>query len=193
MVRLRCVGYLRQGRSLHVLRSKHLLAVFCEGVVVRRSPKRCIVLGDKYLEECRRCLPGETAFPSRARLFMHVWSEDRIHFTSTVPVTFRVKGTYRHKFCIPGITFILFVGGKAATAFDAGALNGSSGALTWLCPWDRRSQDSLHRRSSVGSDRQASAVLDRRASVTLDRPAKTAWTDQRQFRRTPLRQCPSSS
>jgi hypothetical protein len=103
-------------------------------------PKRCIALGQKYLEEFRRYLLGEQPFPSRARLFVHVWNEDTILFTSTVPVTFRVKGTHRHKFCIPGITFILFVGGNTTDNFDAGALNSSSGAFMWLCPWQ---EDSL--------------------------------------------------
>lgn len=103
-------------------------------------PKKCIVLGQKYLEEFRRYLMGESSFPSRSRLFVHVWNEDTIHFTSSVPATFRVQRTHRHKFCIPGITFILFVGGNTTDNFDEGALNSSSGAFMWLCPWQ---EDSL--------------------------------------------------
>jgi hypothetical protein len=102
------------------------------------SPRRCIDLGDRYQEEFRLYLLGLAPFPPRARLFVHVWSDHDDKFTSLVPSTFRIKGTHRHKFCIPGISFILFVGGNVA-GHDEGALNGSPGAHLWLCPWENDS------------------------------------------------------
>ena len=98
-----------------------------------------IGLGPRHEEQFRLFLLGEGPFPTNARLFVHVWSDDPIHFTTVFPTTSRVEGVRRHKFCIPGILFILFVGGKAAHEQDAGALNGTAGQFMWLCPWQNDS------------------------------------------------------
>lgn len=123
------------------------------------APRPCINLGDAYEEEFRRYLLSEAAFPQRARLFVHVWNDEQIHFTSVVPASYRIKGTHRHKFCIPGILFILFVGGFATERHNAGALNSSDGPFMWLCPWEN---DSLF--DSFGQ-MVSRAIRSKRASV----------------------------
>ncbi len=94
-----------------------------------------ISLGSKYQEEFRLYLLGEAAFPVNARIFVHVWSDNRTDFTTTSPSTFRVEGVRRHKFCIPGITFILFLGSEVPKKHDLAALNSTTGQFIWLCQW----------------------------------------------------------
>ncbi len=89
-------------------------------------------LGDDYQEEFRRYLLAECGFPEHARLFVHVWTEDPVPNSATVPSSFRVGGVWRHKFCVPGITFTCFVGARVGHDHDAGALNGSRGSWMWL-------------------------------------------------------------
>ena len=86
-----------------------------------------ISFGSKYQEEFRLYLLGEAAFPENGRIFVHVWNDDPIDFTTTTPTSFRVEGVRRHKFCIPGITFILFLGGDVPKNHDQAALNSTKG------------------------------------------------------------------
>ena len=58
------------------------------------------------------------------------------------PCTTSVEGTRRHKFFIPGILFILFLGSQVPHRFDEWALNGSRRRVMWVCPW---ANDSLFR------------------------------------------------
>jgi len=101
-----------------------------EGATLER-----ISLGTTYQEQFRRYLLDEAEFPENARLFVHVWSDDPIDFTTVFPCSVRVSGARRHKFCIPGILFILFLGGNAPREQDAGALNSGDGRFMWLCRW----------------------------------------------------------
>jgi len=101
-----------------------------------------ITLGSQHQEAFRRYLLGEAQFPEHARLFMHVWSDKDADFTTVFPCSNRTDGKWRHKFCIPGILFILFVGKESASEADYGALNSSDNPLVWLCPWE---DDSLFR------------------------------------------------
>ena len=101
-----------------------------------------IPLGERYEEQLRQYLLGEAAYPVRARLFVHVWSDDRVDSTSVPPTSERINRTWRHKFCVPGILFILFLGGAVPETHDAGAMNSRQGSFMWLCRW---SDDSLFR------------------------------------------------
>jgi hypothetical protein len=103
-----------------------------------------IDLGSKYEEAFRRYLVGEASFPAAARLFVHVWNDDRIHFMTVFPCSERVDSVWRHKFAIPGLTFILFVGNEAPTRMDGGAINSSASPAIWLSRWEA---DSLFRLS----------------------------------------------
>lgn len=95
-----------------------------------------------YEEELRQYLLQQAPFPGNGRLFLHVWSDQRIDFTTIPPSSYRVEGARRHKFCIPGITFILFLGREVSRTHDAGALNSGQGQYLWLCRWK---DDSLFR------------------------------------------------
>ena len=99
-------------------------------------------LAAHYQEEFRRYLLGQTAFPGDARIWVHVSDEDPKEPLIVFPCTATVEGTHRHKFYIPGILFILFLGGQVAIRFDARALNGSRQRVMWVCPWEN---DSLFR------------------------------------------------
>jgi len=104
------------------------------------EPVGQISLGAKYQEQFRLYLLGKTAFPQNARIVVHVSSEAQPDLMTTVfPCTTRVGGVRRHKFYIPGLLFVLFLGGDVPKRFDNGALNGSYHQLMWLCPWQNDS------------------------------------------------------
>ena len=91
---------------------------------------------------------GRADFPRNGRLVVHVWSDTisddaPVGFTTIVPRTGKVDGERRHKFCIPGITFILFLGGLAPARHDEGVLNSARGRFMWLTPF----ADDLRQRS----------------------------------------------
>jgi len=92
-------------------------------------------LGDAYQEQFRLYLLGRAGSPGNGRLLVHIWSDKATDFTTIAPCTSRVDGERRHKFCIPGITFILFLGGQVPRRHDGGALNSTQGKFMWLCPW----------------------------------------------------------
>ncbi len=95
-----------------------------------------ISLGAKYQDQFRLYLLGRSTFPQNARVYVHVASERQIPLTvATVPTTFRIGAMHRHKFCIPGVLFILFLGSKVSTADDTFALNGSKHKIMLLHPW----------------------------------------------------------
>lgn len=104
-------------------------------------------LGSAYGEQFRLYLLDRVDFPRNGRLFVDVWSDTissdaAIGFTTIGPCTGRVDGERRHKFCIPGITFILFLGGRVPERHDSGALNSTGGSFIWLSPF---ADDSLFR------------------------------------------------
>jgi hypothetical protein len=101
-----------------------------------------ISLGQRYQEEFRQYLLGDAAFPANGRVYVHVWRGSSSGSTSVLPCRERVSGVLRHKFCIPGILFILFLGTDARSRFDSWALNSASGSYMWLCPFE---DDSLFR------------------------------------------------
>lgn len=100
------------------------------------EPAGRITLGTAYQEQFRLYLLGKAAFPQNARIVVHVSSEAQPDLMTTVfPCTTRVDGVRCHKFYIPGLLFILFLGKDVLQRFDNGALNGSYYRRMWLCPW----------------------------------------------------------
>ncbi|MDO8473176.1 MAG: hypothetical protein Q7T05_05085 [Dehalococcoidia bacterium] len=106
------------------------------------EPAGQICLGIEYQEQFRQYLLGETAFPPNARIYVHVSSEAQLEMTTAFPCTFRIEKAHRHKFYVPGVLFILFLGRDVPQRHDGGALNGGKQQLMWLCPWQN---DSLFR------------------------------------------------
>jgi hypothetical protein len=94
-------------------------------------------LGVACQEQFRLYLLGKAEWPGNARLVVHVSSDKRVDY-AIEPVSASAKvGTEmipRHKFYIPGILFILFIG--APMTRDLGALNGLTGRYMWLCPFE---------------------------------------------------------
>jgi hypothetical protein len=106
------------------------------GLVFRR-----IQLGP-YLEGLRLFLLSDGVLPPQIRFFVSVWTDDPLFFTSIAPTSSRPEGTWRHKFCVPGVTFTCFVGGEVPEKHDAGSLNGDLGQFMWL---SRFEDDPLYR------------------------------------------------
>jgi hypothetical protein len=106
------------------------------------EPVARIRLGDRYQEQFRVYLLGQAPFPPNARLYLHVSSEPNPDMTCVFPCTSRVDGLHRHKFSIPGLAFILFVGSGAEKRHNDTALNGTTNHYIWLCPFQ---SDSLFR------------------------------------------------
>ncbi|TMC83127.1 MAG: hypothetical protein E6J06_09325 [Chloroflexi bacterium] len=91
---------------------------------------------------------GRADFPRNGRLVVHVWSDTisddaPVGFTTIAPRTGKVDGERRHKFCIPGITFILFLGGLAPHAMTKARSTARGGGSCWLTPF----ADDLRQRS----------------------------------------------
>lgn len=103
---------------------------------------RRIFLGEAYQEQFRRYLLGEVGLPSSARIFLHVSSEAEVGTTTIFPCTSRIKGTHRHKFYIPGLLFILFLGRNVLHEFESASLNSTYQKGVWICPFEN---DSLFR------------------------------------------------
>ncbi|MBK9306886.1 MAG: hypothetical protein IPM58_07330 [Nitrospira sp.] len=102
-----------------------------------------IALGEKYQEQFRLYLLGEDTFPQNARIHVHVSSETHLPLTLTTgPTTFRIGSAHRHKFYIPGVLFVLFLGSKVSKTHHMFALNSRKQQTMWLCPWQN---DSLFR------------------------------------------------
>jgi hypothetical protein len=99
-------------------------------------------LGAGYQEQFRLYLLGQATFPQDARIWLHV-SSDALPMV-VFPCTATVEGALRHKFYIPGLLFILFLGDQVPYRFDGRALNGSRRRVMWVCPWEN---DSLFRGS----------------------------------------------
>jgi hypothetical protein len=111
------------------------------------GPRPRFSLGRVYDQQFRLYLLGKSDFPRNGRLYVHIWSEpirgnSPFGFTTLAPCTARIDGERRHKFCIPGITFCLFLGGLVPQRHDSGALNSVHGKFMWLCPF---ANDSLFR------------------------------------------------
>jgi hypothetical protein len=77
-------------------------------------------LGAKLQEELRRYLLGAGPFPSRAKVFVQVWTNLIYSPAIATPISERVDGVWRHKLTIPGMTIAMFVGSEAATRKDVG-------------------------------------------------------------------------
>jgi len=101
-----------------------------------------ISLGDKYQEQFRLYLLGQSTFPQNARVFISVSSETQVPLLTTGPATGRIGDAHRHKFLIPGVLVTLFLGSKVSTTLDTHALNGNKQQIMYLCPLEN---DSLSR------------------------------------------------
>lgn len=100
------------------------------------KPVGKISLG-KYEEQFRLYLLNEASFPKNARLQVHVSTGSPSDLLTTVfPYTQRVEQLHRHQFYIPGILFLLFIGGKISRDIDLCALNGSQPQIMWLAPFE---------------------------------------------------------
>ena len=102
-------------------------------------PVNRISLGTTYEDQFREYLLDEADFPDNGRVFVHVWRSTGPGATSVLPCSERINGTLRHKFCIPGLLFVLFLGQNTRTDHDRLALNSSTGRYLWLCPFERDS------------------------------------------------------
>src|SRR5713101_2791769 len=95
-------------------------------------------LGTKYQEQFRLYLLGESEWPQNARLMIHVSSGELLDFIMD-PVSVRIGAIHRHKFYIPGVLFILFVGATVPRDHDNGAVNSSAGRFMGLLPFEKDS------------------------------------------------------
>jgi hypothetical protein len=69
---------------------------------------------------------------------IHVSSGELLDFIMH-PVSARIGTVHRHKFYVPGILFILFVGATVPRDHDNWALNSSAGRFVGLVPFENDS------------------------------------------------------
>ncbi len=130
------------------------------------EPVARISLGDRNQEQFRLYLLSQGPFPPNARLYVHVASETNPDMVCVFPCTTRVDGLHRHKFNIPGLAFILFVGRGADKRHDDTALNSSRNPHMWLCPLRK---DSLFRgMRNVMKTTQPRGTLSNQARIAQD-------------------------
>ena len=70
-------------------------------------------LGEKYQEQIRCYLLGESGFPKNVYLAVYIDSDDDILPLMSFPVVSKKIGYHHHIFYIPGIKFSFVIGGKA--------------------------------------------------------------------------------
>jgi len=99
------------------------------------EPIRLISLGPTYQEQFRLYLFGQGMWPPNARLYIHASCDNPIDSTTVFPCSTRVELAWRYKFCIPGILFILFLGGTVPRNHDEYALNSTKGHFIWQSRW----------------------------------------------------------
>jgi hypothetical protein len=90
-----------------------------------------------YQEAFRLYLLHQEPFPDNARIRVHVSSEPQPDMSIVFPTTSQADGVHMHKFYIPGLLFILFLGRMVPQRreLDVGSLNGTPPNLMWICPW----------------------------------------------------------
>jgi len=121
-----------------------------------------VSLGYPYQEQLRLYLLGEGGFPPKARLWVHVSRETEFASCTVFPYSERGEGKWRHKFYIPGVLFILFLGGSVPEDLDQWALNAADGGVMCLT---RVEDDSLYEGSVslVRESRPSRNLVSRRS------------------------------
>jgi hypothetical protein len=102
------------------------LVYFCISVMWRASVTdwwvsgrkyESISLGSRYQEQLRRYLLGETELPETAAVVVIVSGLNRPVLAFNFPVSYRLEFCHSHRFHIPGMTFLLGVGGRVSKDF----------------------------------------------------------------------------
>lgn len=129
---------------------------------------RLISLG-RYEEEFRRYLLGEAQFSSKAALILHISKDAQM--TTSFPCTNRDSGFFRHKFYVPGLLFIMYVGNWMPDSAVEGSLNSQERVVAWLCNF---TDDSLHK-AVVRNAKQAKMARGLESSVSSLSGRGSAW------------------
>jgi len=102
------------------------LSYFCASVMWRAGVTNwqasgrkyeSISLGKQYQEQLRSYLLGESEFPETAAVVVIVSGLNRPVLAFNFPVSYRLESCHSHRFHIPGMTFLLGVGGKVSRDF----------------------------------------------------------------------------
>ncbi len=134
---------------------------------------RPISLG-RYEEEFRRYLLGEVQFPAKAALILHISKEVVPEMTVAFPCTNRDSGFFRHKFYVPGLLFIMYVGNRMPDSAVEGSLNAQERAVACLCSF---TDDSLHN-AVVRNAKQAKMARGLQSSVSGLSGRGSAWLER---------------
>ena len=134
---------------------------------------RLISLG-RYEEEFRRYLLGEVQFPAKAALILHISKEVVPEMTVAFPRTNRDFGFFRHKFYVPGLLFIMYVGNRMPDSAVEGSLNSQEKAVAWLCNF---TDDSLHN-AVVRNAQQGKMARGLQSSVSGLSGRGSAWLER---------------
>jgi len=92
-----------------------------------REPLRNNQLGKKYEEKLRKFLKGDSPFPENLVLTMSVSNEESPFPTVIFPDHEKRDGFFQHRFYIPGIEFILWVGNLVPKGIKNISISHSSG------------------------------------------------------------------
>jgi len=93
-----------------------------------------------YAEPIRTYLLGQSVFPNSAALCVLVGIEDRMIEWAMNPVSHNENGFHSHTFTIPGMTFMLNVGGRLPSEFIEGSFAPSAQRLIAIFPEAERRQ-----------------------------------------------------
>jgi hypothetical protein len=89
----------------------------------------------KYEEAVRLYLLDRSVFPEHVGIFLHISSEAMPDNIATTPAMDRINGLIRHKFYIPGLLFVVFVGKGYSAKSKITSLN--SNGVAYLCPFGK--------------------------------------------------------
>lgn len=111
-------AYVYSGNQIPKIKINHFLH-FATGVFWKASEGSWMFLGEKlenkrlgakYGEQFRKYLNGDSNFPKNAVLTMSVSNEKKPFPICIFPDSYKHDGYFQHRFYIPGIQFILWVG-----------------------------------------------------------------------------------
>ncbi len=108
-------------------------SVFWRAAAHKWRGQERIDLGPIYTEQFRRFLLGQDSFPANAVIVIHVSNADDPLAVAFFPTGEKVAGSfYWYSFCIPGLMYWLFVGGRIPDSFRSVCAVRSKGRKLFL-------------------------------------------------------------
>jgi hypothetical protein len=126
--------------AMHEINTEAII-YFAMSVFWRASVHRWVIGGHPigitlgpYEEPLRRFLVNETDYPDSMSLTVLVGSASKAAELAVNPISSRQEGIHCHRFSLPGLTFLLFVGSTLTTENVALSMAPAPEGFIWIYP-----------------------------------------------------------